>query len=74
MAASSPAPPGSPDSLQIVERRGDELRLLASFPVSGSVRALCARRLGTDVRLAAALETAPGETVVLVLGLRAAGS
>ncbi len=69
-AVSSAAPPGAPDSVQIVERAGDDLRLRTSLPVPGSVRALGARRSTTEPRLAVALETAPGETVVLLLRLR----
>jgi hypothetical protein len=70
VATSSAAPPGAPDSVLILERAEGDLHVRGRLPVPGSLRALAGRRLGREGRLAAALETDTGQTVVLLIGLR----
>jgi hypothetical protein len=70
VAVSSPAPPGSPDRIQVFERRGDELEKRGEIAVEGTVRALAARRSPAALRIAAAIETAASERMVLVIGVR----
>jgi hypothetical protein len=70
VVVSSAAPPGAPDRIDVFERRGDTVHREGSIPVAGSVHALAARRGPAGPRVAAAVQTAAGESVVLVLALR----
>lgn len=57
-AAASAAPPGPHDTILLVQRDGDELRLQAEIPVEGAVRALAGAALDGFVRLVAAVDAA----------------
>ncbi len=57
-AAASAAPPGPRDTVFLLQRSGDELRLLEELPVEGAVRALACAPLAGSVRLVAAVEGA----------------
>lgn len=57
-AAASAAPPGPRDTVLLLQRHDDELRLLVEVPVGGAVRALAGARLDGFVRLVAAVEAA----------------
>jgi hypothetical protein len=70
VAVTALAAPGTPDRIQVFERRGDELQKRGEIAVEGSVRALAARRSPNALRLAAAVETAASERMVLVIGVR----
>ena len=63
-AAASAAAPGPRDTVLLLQRDGDELRLQGEVPVEGAVRALAAAPLGGMVRLEAAVES--GDRVRLV--------
>ena len=56
-AAASAAPPGPRDTVLLLQRDGDELRLQGEVPVEGAVRALAAGPLDGFVRLVAAVES-----------------
>jgi hypothetical protein len=70
VAVSSPSAPGTPDRIQIFERRGDGLQKRGEIALEGTVRALAARRSRSALRIAAAVETAASERMVLVVGVR----
>jgi hypothetical protein len=73
VVVSSAAPPGAPDQIDVFERNGDSMRRHGSIPVAGSVHALAVRRgPAGGFRVAAGVETAAGESVVLLLALRLA--
>jgi hypothetical protein len=72
VAVSSAAPPGAPDQIEVYDRRGETLRRQGVLPVAGSIRALAARRGPAGPRVAAALETSTGESVLVLLLLRLA--
>ena len=72
VAVSSAAPPGAPDQIEVYDRRGETLRRQGVLPVTGSIRALAAWRGPSGPRVAAALETSTGESVLLLLLLRLA--
>jgi hypothetical protein len=57
-ATASAAPPGPRDTVFLLQRNGDELRLQGEVPVEGAVRALAAAPLDGFVRLVAAVESA----------------
>jgi hypothetical protein len=57
-AAGSAAPPGPRDTVLLLRRDGDELRLQGEVPIEGAVRALAGARLDGLVRLVAAVESA----------------
>ena len=70
VAAASADPPGPADAIQLLRPQGDDVRLLDSLPVSGAVRALAGRRLGSEFRLAAVVETEHGFELRLLRLLR----
>jgi hypothetical protein len=70
VAVSSAAPPGTPDRIQVFERRGDGLQKRGEIALEGTVRALAVRRSPSALRIAAAVETAASERMVLVVGVR----
>ncbi len=72
VAVSAAGPPGATDRLEVFARRGDTLQHQGVIPVPGSIRALAARRSPSGPRVAAAVETPAGESVVLLLSLRVA--
>jgi hypothetical protein len=63
-AAASAAAPGPRDTVLLLQRDGDELRLLSEIPVEGAVRALAAVPMDGMARLEAAVES--GDRVRLV--------
>lgn len=70
LAASSPNPPASTDSLIFLQRDGQGARVIESLPVEGAVRALASRVQGEAARLVAAVQETGGATYLLVLDLR----
>jgi hypothetical protein len=65
VAASSPRPPGGGDALSFHEL-GPEPRPLGTLPFEGSVRALAARRHGTEATLALAVQAEDGDRLLFI--------
>jgi len=66
VAAASAAPPRPTDEIQLLRPLGGDVQVEEVLPVSGAVRALAGRRLGSEVRLAVSLETERGSELRLL--------